>query len=439
MLMLDGNRSDTYTADGTIERPYKTLATLASALPSSGLTSIFVSPNSTYSISSAATLPAVPTTIYGNNSTWTFSAGVTNNAVPSIVYDLNTVGAVTYGTCSSTTRSERHGGSYSGGNVVFGAGCYNHQYGVNLSGNSYTATVNGLLYGEALTGSMGLKSGGSSALIALYNPNMTKSSGYNVDMTSGGQLLMNGGLLSTIAGTANVYLPTANTLATSHAISGLITGTGTGVNCVNGTTTYVVYGFNLAPITNCTLVPGYQGPTTFLGAISAPTGSTGVTQSSGDNSTKLATTAYVDAEGCAYLPANVYTISYNDSALTGVSSATPTKTLFSLTAPSGTTIPGICGIIIQGTTSFTGIANLTVATVRLQSGAGTPLPYSANQDIFGTVGATTNNFLIDYGLQVDRSNQSVVAAFTFSCSSGNCYSSGLTAGSVTIKVGTATR
>ena len=46
---------------------------------------------------------------------------------------------------------------------------------------------------------------------------------------------------------------------------------------MNGTTTYVVYGFNLAPITNCTLIPGNQGPTNFLGAISSTVGITGVT------------------------------------------------------------------------------------------------------------------------------------------------------------------
>lgn len=159
--------------------------------------------------------------------------------------------------------------------MTLGAGCYDHLYGVNLSGNSFSTTVNGLLYGEALTGSQSIV-GNSGSIVALYNPNMTKSSGYNVNMV-GGQLLFSGGLLNTVAGTANIYLPAANTPSTLHAISGLITGTGTGVNCINGTTTYVAYGFNLSPITNCTLVPGYQGPTNFLGAISSTVGISGVT------------------------------------------------------------------------------------------------------------------------------------------------------------------
>jgi hypothetical protein len=314
MLTLDLNRTDSYVEDGTIERPYKNLPTLV--IPSTGLASIFSSPNSSYSTSTATTIPAIPLTIYGNNSTWTFSGGLTVNSLPTTIYDLNTVGNTTYSTCGSTIRSERHGGSYSGGNVTLGAGCYTHFYGVNLSGNSNTLSVNGLFYGEALTGSMKIASAGSSALLAMYNPNMTKSSGYNIDMTSGGQLLFSGGLLNTAAGTANIYLPTANSPTTAHAISGLIVGTGTGVNCVNGTTTYVAYGFNLAPITNCTLVTGYQGPTTFLGTITGnltgnattattaanlsgtpalPNGTTATTQAAKDNSTKLGTTAYTDA------------------------------------------------------------------------------------------------------------------------------------------------
>lgn len=143
--------------------------------------------------------------------------------------------------------------------------------------------------------------------------------------------------------------------------------------------------------------------------------------------------------GAARLPSDQciltkYTIAYNDSSLAGVSSASPTKTLFSL--PSTST--RICLIEIAGSTSFTGISNLTAATVRLQSAAATPLLYSPNQDIFGAVGSSTNNYWTDAGNTADRTNQSVVAAFAFTCSSGSCYGSGLSDGSVSITVGTRT-
>jgi hypothetical protein len=257
---MDGKRTDLYTQNGTIQQPYKTLDQLSSALNAyvtaggAGPVAIWSTPSASYSTANAITLPAIPIIVYGNNSTWTFSAGVTNNALPFIRYDLNTVGTVTHGTCASTIRSESHGGSYLG-NVTLGSGCYDHLYGVNLSGNSYTLTVNGLLYGEALTGSMRIASGGSSSILALYNPNLIKSSGYNVDMTAGGQLLINGGLLTTVGGTANVYLPTANATTSAHSISGLITPTGSGISCVNGTTTYLALGESLATQTYCTLIP----------------------------------------------------------------------------------------------------------------------------------------------------------------------------------------
>jgi hypothetical protein len=129
-----------------------------------------------------------------------------------------------------------------------------------------------------------------------------------------------------------------------------------------------------------------------------------------------------------------YTIPYNDAALSGVSSATPTKTLLTLPSSSAR----ICLIEISGTTSFAGIPNLTGATVRLQSNAATPLLYTPSQDIFGIVGPSTNNFWTDSGNMADRTAQAVVAAFTFTCSSGNCYALGLTAGSVYITLGVRT-
>jgi hypothetical protein len=220
MLTLDLNRTDTYTEDGTIERPYKNLPTLV--LPSTGLASIFSSPNAGYSASTATTLPAIPIAIYGNNSTWTVTGGLTL-AAKTISYDLIDGTSVTYN-YAGTDRSEKHGGAFLG-NVNLTQG-YLHAFGTNLSGNSNIFTVGGastaaLLYGEAITGSQKIASGGAGALIALYNPNMTKSSGNNVDMTAGGQLLFSGGILNTAAGTANIYLPTANTPSTAHAISGL--------------------------------------------------------------------------------------------------------------------------------------------------------------------------------------------------------------------------
>lgn len=268
---LDGTRTDTYSPNGSFQFPFKTIdqmsAGLASYVSSSGTgpVAIWTNPLATYSTALATTIPAIPIIIYGNLSTWTFSAGVTNNAIPFTIYDLNTVGNVTYAACgSNTTRSERHGGSYSGGSVVLGTSCYNHMYGVNLSGNSNTFTVSGLLFAEATTGSMSVLSGGTSAFVGMYKTNMTKSTGININMAAGGQLAFDG-LLSTAAGTANIYLPTANTVATAHAVSGSAFTSGLGVLCTSGVTTYVSFGQSLGAATYCTLMTTYTGPINIMG------------------------------------------------------------------------------------------------------------------------------------------------------------------------------
>lgn len=235
-LYVDGSRTDSYTPTGTIDFPYKTpgaALAAASALVTAGGTgpyAVWINPG-TYVDSGALSGPAVELVIFGNGSTWTVASGVTVNG-QTVVYDLNTVGAVTYA-YTGTNRSERHGGSYSGGNVIING--YVHWYGVNASGNSYTTTVNGTLAGDFVSGSMQIKSGGTSALIALNNTNMTKTSGYNFDMTSGGILALNGGFLATVAGTYNIYAPTSNTVAASHEVQGLTFITGLGASFGSGT------------------------------------------------------------------------------------------------------------------------------------------------------------------------------------------------------------
>ena len=144
-----------------------------------------------------------------------------------------------------------------------------------------------------------------------------------------------------------------------------------------------------------------------------------------------ATDAQLPSDQCTLTK---YTVTSSALALVTPALAAPTYTLTTL--PSTST--RICLIEISGTTSFAGITNLTGATVRVQSNAATPLYYSPNQDIFGTVGPTTNNYWTDSGNIADRTNLVVMAAFTFTCSSGSCLSSGLTAGSVNITIGTRT-
>ena len=267
MFYCDVNRTDSYTADGSIDKPYKTFGaaqaqiTALVAAGGTGPYAIWMNPGA-YSESGAISQAAVPVVIYGNSSTLTATGGVTVNG-PTDVYDLNTVGAITYA-YTGTTRSERHGGSYSGGNVVING--FVHWYGVQASGvGGFTVTVNGTLAGDFVTGGAQFRSGGSSAFIALNNVNLQKASGYNFDMTNGGVLALNGGYLTTAGGTPNIYLPTANSVPTSHAIQGLTFVAGSGVSC-NGATVYAAWdNLSIAPTTaSCPAFFAYYSPKTVI-------------------------------------------------------------------------------------------------------------------------------------------------------------------------------
>ena len=243
----------TGTSTGAEETPFKTISAALAACSGAGPYVISIAPGTAYTDAGPITGGAAQVVIYGNNATWTVPGGTTLNG-PASVYDLNTVGPVTYAYTGST-RSERHGGSYATGNIVVNG--FVHWYGVQLTNTSgaYSVTVNGTLAGDFVTGGMQIKSGGTSAFIALNNINLQKASGYNFDMTAGGMLALNGGYLTTAAGTYNIYAPTANTLAACHAIQSLTFVTGSGVSCNSA----VVYGVwaNLSIAPSATLCPAF--------------------------------------------------------------------------------------------------------------------------------------------------------------------------------------
>jgi len=247
---VDGTYTGTST--GAQETPFKTISAALAACSGTGPYSIFIA-GGTYVDAGPIVGGAAQLQIYGNNSTWTVAGGITLNG-PASVYDLNTVGAVTYAYTGST-RSERHGGSFATGNVVING--FVHWYGVQLTntGGLYSVTVNGTLAGDFITGGMGILSGGTSAFIALNNVNLQRASGYNFNMVAGGVLALKGGYLTTAAGTFNIYLPTANSLATSHAIEDITFVAGNGVSA-NGAVVYTGWA-NLSIPPSTALCPAF--------------------------------------------------------------------------------------------------------------------------------------------------------------------------------------
>ena len=124
-IFVDSNRQDTYTANGTIAYPYKTLASALSTV--SGPTQIIMAPGS-YN-ESIANYPAYPLTVYGNGSTLTLAVAtqLTNNYT---AYDLNVIApsGITYAGASAATRFILRNGSRSGpmtltGGLLDALGC----------------------------------------------------------------------------------------------------------------------------------------------------------------------------------------------------------------------------------------------------------------------------------------------------------------------------
>jgi hypothetical protein len=244
LIYADVNRTDSYTPTGSAQYPYKSFSSALASATGAGPYALVMVPGN-YTESVAISGPTAQLLIYANNSTLTDTAGIILNG-PATIYDLNTVGPVTYA-YTGAIRSERHGGSYTGGNVIING--FVHWYGVqaSASGGAYTCTVNGTLAGDFTTGGMEFISGGVSSFIALNNSNLQRGSGYNFDMTAGGLLALNGGYLSTASGTYNINLPTANTLATSHAIQATTFVSGLGLSAGSGT--YYAYdNLSLPPV-----------------------------------------------------------------------------------------------------------------------------------------------------------------------------------------------
>lgn len=131
------------------------------------------------------------------------------------------------------------------------------------------------------------------------------------------------------------------------------------------------------------------------------------------------------------LPSDQCVLTATTVSYTSLTAAAATSVTFALPSLTNTSTR-ICLLEISGTSgsssAFVG-TSLASATVRVQSGNG--LFYSPNQDVFGNLVTTANDFWSDAGNMADRTSQTVDAVFTFNVSSAN-----LTAGSVKITIGT---
>ena len=111
-IYIDGNRIDTYTADGSISKPFKTISAAIAAATGNVGYCINIAPG-TYSEASAVTFPNVPIVLYGNGAYVTFSGGVTIQNANYSRYDLFDTGNVTF-SATGAGRIVVQGGSING-------------------------------------------------------------------------------------------------------------------------------------------------------------------------------------------------------------------------------------------------------------------------------------------------------------------------------------
>jgi hypothetical protein len=202
-LYIDGNRSDSYTADGTIGRPFKTISAAAAAITSNVCLNIAAG---TYTEASAVTFPNYSIVVYGNGSSVTFSAGLTINTPNYTRYDLNTSGNVVFSS-SAAGRVLVQGGSISGNITLNGLTDIKS---CSLLGGTITANSTAQFLAIVCTFTSQIT--GAGKIILENNIINTSKSSALIISSSGGQLIL------------------ANNLITNL-------GTGGGVNCNNGATT----------------------------------------------------------------------------------------------------------------------------------------------------------------------------------------------------------
>jgi hypothetical protein len=183
---LDSSRTDTYTSDGTMTRPYKTFNALAAALPSTGLVHVVMAPSTGYT-STGGTVNC-DFILHANQSTLTVTSGtITINGL-SVIYDLITSGSVVYA-YAGTARARRTGGSLSGAMTISGG--FPHLKDLNAS-NVITVSA-GTPFFDTLTGGARVVGSGASAYVFAQNVNINSSAtSPSFDVSGGGILNVRG-------------------------------------------------------------------------------------------------------------------------------------------------------------------------------------------------------------------------------------------------------
>lgn len=308
-MNLDGNRTDSYTPDGTPERPYKTLAQLVTGMASvTGSYVIACNPTTTaYTYTGAVTFPSYQGTIIGNGCNWNITGNV---SIPGVYFISNLyttiTGTLSY-TGSSTAEKVRIGGSLtvSGGVTTSG---YDHFFDMSILSNTVVNVASGStpVFTNVVGTPLIKTAAGSTAatVVTIIDSQSLASGAYtNVDMSNGGLAVIRG-----FIATNNNTVPNIN-LAGSSGSSASVASSLASVSVVwaaagssyvyidNGSIYGLLTGSNLltpnglgmsAPGTNTmTVKSGTTGAATFdsgtTGAVNVGTGANAKTVTIGNS------------------------------------------------------------------------------------------------------------------------------------------------------------
>jgi len=345
---LDGTRTDSYTPNGTELLPYTTLTQLVAGVASAtGPFVIYSTPTaSSYTYTGNVSFPAYLMTIFGNGSTWAFTGNVQLNAAFHIenLYTTAT-GTLTYA-ATSTTESERIGGSLTITGGIFTSG-YEHFFDMSILLNTLvTLNVGATPVFTNVVGTPRFKSATSSTaatVLTIINSQSLATGAYtNVDMSNGGLALLRGFLATNNNSVVNINL--SGSSAVSSTVANYLTGVSAGQVTCGSAYTYVAPDGIMALLSGTALH--------FTGALELAQYSL-LTQSSSVAATTLYTTL---ATGIYRVTASVQTTTAGSAGtvlatVNGTASATASLTTLAATQSLSTTYYAAAATTIQYTTT----------------------------------------------------------------------------------------
>ena len=280
-LNLDGNRTDSYTPDGTPERPYKTLDQLATGLANvTGPYVIACNPTTAqYTYTGNVTFPAYQGTIIGNSCLWNITGNVT---VPGTYYISNLytyiTGSLSY-TSTASYEKVRIGGSLvvSGGITTSG---YDHFFDMSILSNTVinvAASSTPVFTNVVGTPLIKTASGSTASTVVTIIDSQSLATGAytNVDLSNGGLLIARGYLATNNNTVANIIL--SGSSGSSTSVANELSGVGAAWVTAGSSYTYLDNSSLIALLTGTNLLTpsglGIQAPA--ANTVTVKSGTTG--------------------------------------------------------------------------------------------------------------------------------------------------------------------